>query len=196
MAGASCSGKTTLAESLGSYLGATVLRQDDYYHPLDHLTYDQRCELNVDHPDAIDHALLGRHLDALRRGEAIDAPHYDFTRHTRFAEPQRIEPGSITIVEGIFVLYYPEVVALADLLVFVDAPGEVCLRRRLQRDVAERGRTSEEVIGRFNGDVWPMYLQYTEPSRRNATLEVSGVEPLEAGLEAVLTRMPKTAVAH
>jgi len=166
-------------------LGATVLKLDDYYWPLDHITYDERCEINMDEPCAIDSGLLIEHVRQLASGYAVEAPRYDFTRHTRFTETHTIEPGPVLIVEGLFVLGYPELVEQCSVRIFVEAPDDVCLQRRLDRDVAERGRTPGEVVSRFHGHVWPMYLQHIEPTRCNATVEISGLTPLDLGLATV-----------
>jgi uridine kinase len=189
VAGASCSGKTTLANALASELDAVVLRIDDYYRPLDHLTYEQRCLVNFDEPAAIDGELLTQHAGDLVRGRSIQAPRYDFTCHSRFPETTSVEPGPVLIVEGLFGLSFPGLSYLCDVRVFVDAPREVCLDRRIERDVAERGRTREEVVCRFDGDVWPMYLQHVLPCAEQATVRVSGCEHLGASLAQVLDRI-------
>lgn len=189
IAGGSCSGKTTLACSLSQQLDATLVRLDDYYRALDHLTYDERCEINFDHPDTIDSDRLVRDVAALLRGETIDAPRYDFTRHTLFSETVRIEPKRVVIVEGLFTLCYPALAEMCALRVFVEAPEEVCLERRLARDVCERGRTPEEVVGRFNSHVAPMYRAHVLPSGERANIRVCGVSPIEEGRDGVLARI-------
>src|SRR5689334_12499706 len=108
------SGKTTLAEAVAEELGAALLRTDDYYRPLDHLTYEERCEINFDHPDAVDGARMADHLRLLLQGQGIEVPDYDFTRHTRGDHVRRIEPNEYVVVEGIFALAYEEVVQLCD----------------------------------------------------------------------------------
>jgi len=179
IAGASCSGKTTLAESISRTLGATLIRVDDYYRPLDDICYADRCRINFDHPDTIDHERLTADVRALLDGQAVEAPVYDFTRHTRFEYTERVEPNSVIIVEGLFALCYPALVELCDVRIFVEAPHEVCLERRIVRDVASRGRTEEEVTERYHQDVLPMYEQHIGPSGAFATVRVSGVNRLE-----------------
>jgi len=185
VAGASCSGKTTLAEALGHTLGAPVLKLDDYYRPLCHISYEERCEINFDDPDTIDHELLVEHVRSLALGQAVDTPQYDFTRHTRFVESRSIAPSPVLIVEGLFTFCYAPMVDLCAVRIFVEAPDDVCLQRRLDRDVAERGRTPGEVISRFHGHVWPMYMKHIEPTRQYATVEVSGLSPVDHGLAEV-----------
>lgn len=185
VAGASGSGKTTLAEALGTALNAPVIRIDDYYRPLCHISYEERCEINFDHPNTIDHELLVDNIRQLSQGVATETPLYDFTRHTRFAQGRTIEPNRFIIVEGIFTFCYPELVDLCSVKIFVEAPDDICLDRRMKRDVCERGRTQEEVLARFNDHVWPMYLEHIQPTRRHANVEVSGLKPVEEGLARV-----------
>ena len=186
VAGMSGSGKTTLAEAVVRELGATLLRTDDYYRPLDHLTYEERCEVNFDHPDSVDGALLAAHLRALLKGSPVEASPYDFTRHTRGHETRTIQPGEFVVVEGIFALAYAEVADLCAVKVFVDADEGACLSRRVARDVAERGRTPGEVVSRFEGHVAPMFRRHVLPCRGSANVVVSGERDPRAGVEAVL----------
>lgn len=186
VAGMSGSGKTTLAEGVAGALGAGLLRTDDYYRPLDRLTYEERCEVNFDHPDAVDGEFLAHQLRLLLAGEAVEAPEYDFTRHTRGRGARRIEATGFVVVEGIFALAYPEVAALCAVRAFVDADDSVCLQRRLARDVAERGRTPGEVISRFEGHVAPMFRRHVLPSRARANVVVCGESDPRGGVEAVL----------
>ena len=191
VAGMSGSGKTTLAEGVAHALGAGLLRTDDYYRPLDALTYEERCEVNFDHPDAVDGALLARQLHALLTGEAVEAPEYDFTRHTRGLGARPVEPTEVVVVEGIFALAYPEVAALCEVRAFVDARTSVCLQRRIARDVAERGRTLGEVVSRFEGHVAPMFRRHVLPSRAWANVVVCGESDPCGGVAAVLDRLSR-----
>ncbi|RYG15448.1 uridine kinase, partial [bacterium] len=153
VAGMSGSGKTTLAEAVAEELGASLLRTDDYYRPLDYLTYEERCEVNFDHPDSVDGELMANHLRLLLRGETAEVPDYDFTRHTWSGRVRRVEASEYVVVEGIFALSYEEVIRLCEVRAFVDAQEETCLQRRIARDVTERGRTPGEVVSRFEGHV-------------------------------------------
>jgi uridine kinase len=195
VAGMSGSGKTTLAEAVAHELGAALLRTDDYYRPLDHLTYDQRCEINFDHPDSVDGARVARDLRQLLEGQTIEVADYDFTRHTCGDLVRRIEPSEYVVVEGIFALAYEEVVGLCDVRAFVDAEESTCLQRRIARDVTERGRTPGEVISRFEGHVAPMFRRHVLPARSLANVIVSGEENPAAGKAKVLAAMPGTVPA-
>jgi uridine kinase len=186
VAGLSGSGKTALARKLAPFLDAEVITLDAYYHPQSHRSREERAGLNYDHPDALDWSLLASHLAALTRNEAIEEPIYQFDLHTRAETTRRIEPAPIFIVEGILALHHPGVRNLLDLRVFVTTDEAECLRRRLERDIAERGRTRESVLEQYSKTVWPMALQYVLPSRDHASLVVSGEEPLDDSVAAVL----------
>ncbi len=186
IAGLSGSGKTALARRLAPHLQAEVIALDAYYHPQSHLSLEQRASLNFDHPDALDWSLLSSHLAALSRGEPIEEPVYIFSEHTRAQLKRRIDPQPVFIIEGILALHHPDVRDVLDLSVFVTTRDEECLRRRLERDIAERGRTRECVLAQYNSTVWPMALQYVLPSREFANLVVSGEEPLDESVAAVL----------
>ena len=190
VAGMSGSGKSTLAEAVAHRLGASLLRTDDYYRPLDHLTHDERCRVNFDHPDAVDGALLAAHLRLLLSGEAVEVAAYDFTRHTRSQSFRRVEATPVVVVEGIFALAFDPVASLCDVRAFVDTPDSVCLGRRIGRDVIERGRTPGEVVSRFEGHVAPMFRRHVLPSRSRANVRVCGESHPEDGLAAVLAVLP------
>lgn len=197
VAGLSGCGKTALARTLAPHLDAEIITLDAYYHSQTHLSVESRATLNYDDPKALDWTLLASHLAALTRGEAIDEPVYLFDRHTRAAETRRIDPRRVMIVEGILTLHHPCVRERLDLAVFVTTSNDECLRRRIDRDIAERGRTRESVLQQYNNTVWPMALQYVLPSREFADLVVSGEEPLDESVGAVLRilRNPRAATA-
>ncbi len=196
IAGASCSGKTTLARALAERLDATLVRVDDYYKPLDDLTYDERCDSNFDHPCTIDQDRLVADVRSLLVGEAIEMPRYDFTRHTRFAQGETVTPGRYVIVEGLFTLCYPALAEICAVRVFVDAPEDVCLQRRIVRDVEERGRTPGEVVSRFESHVAPMYREHVLPSAARANVRVCGIGSVEAGREGVIAVLPPQELAY
>lgn len=190
VAGMSGSGKSTLAEAVAMRLGASLLRTDDYYRPLDHLLYDERCEVNFDHPDAVDGALLASDLRRLLAGETVEVAAYDFTRHTRSHDYRRVEATDVVVVEGIFALAFDAVASLCDVRAFVETSDSVCLGRRIERDVTERGRTPGEVVSRFEGHVAPMFRRHVLPSRARANVRVCGESHPEIGLGAVLAALP------
>jgi len=174
IAGGSGSGKTTLMKNLVQSFGqdVTVLSHDNYYKRHDELTYEQRCLINYDEPDAFETDLMARHLDCLRRGEAIDCPVYDYTVHNRSDQVVRIEPRPVIIVEGILIFADEALRELMDIRIFVDTDADVRLCRRIKRDVNKRGRTLESVLTQYQQTVKPMHEKYVEPSKKYANLVV------------------------
>ena len=174
IAGGTGSGKTTLMKNIIDKFGnaVTVLSHDNYYKRRDELTYEQRCLINYDEPDALETDLMAAHLDRLRRGEAIDCPIYDFTQHNRSNETVRIEPTPVIIVEGILIFENKPLRDLMDIKIFVDTDADVRLCRRITRDVNKRGRTLESVLTQYQTTVKPMHEKYVEPSKKHADLVV------------------------
>ena len=169
--GGTGSGKTTVANRLLQAVGShevAFIQQDSYYRNLADMQPDYRHKVNFDHPDAIDNDLLVAHVAALRRGESIDLPLYDFKSHVRRPETLRVEPKLITIVEGILIFAEPRLLAEMDVKVFVDTPDDIRFIRRLRRDIAERGRNVDSVIEQWIETVRPMHQQFVEPSKRQA----------------------------
>lgn len=156
-----------LLQAVGSHEVAFI-QQDSYYRNLADMQPDYRHKVNFDHPDAIDNDLLVSHVAALRRGEAVDLPLYDFRHHVRRPETVRVEPKLITIVEGILIFAEPRLLSEMDIKVFVDTPDDIRFIRRLRRDIAERGRTVDSVIEQWIETVRPMHQQFVEPSKRVA----------------------------
>ena len=174
IAGGTGSGKTTLMKNLISHFSGsvTVLSHDNYYKRHDELTYEQRCALNYDEPDALETDLMALHLSHLRRGEAIDCPVYDFTVHNRSDQTVRIEPKQVIIVEGILIFENAPLRELMDIRIFVDTDADVRLCRRIKRDVNKRGRTLESVLTQYQQTVKPMHELYVEPSKKYAHIIV------------------------
>ena len=191
VAGPSCSGKSELSKVLQRELRAPVLSLDSYYRELAHLPLEVRALANFDEPAALDEDLLIGQVRSLAEGRVIERPVYDFARHTRSGEAERVEPSEYVIVEGLFALYWPQLRESYDASVFIDVDDEVCYRRRLERDVRERGRTAESVYAQYNGTVRPMAERYILPSRAWADVVVSGVEPLEQSSAAVLAHVAR-----
>ena len=174
IAGGTGSGKTTLMKNIiDSYADqVTVLSHDNYYKRRDELTYEQRCLINYDEPDALETDLMAAHLDELRHGRAIDCPVYDFTQHNRSNDTVRIVPKSVIIVEGILIFENQPLRDLMDIKIFVDTDADVRLCRRIKRDVNKRGRTLESVLMQYQTTVKPMHEKYVEPSKKFADIVV------------------------
>ena len=174
IAGGTGSGKTTLMKRLIQRFpqDITVLSHDNYYKRHDDLTYEQRSQLNYDEPAALETDLMARHLDILRRGEAIDCPVYDFTQHNRSDTVIHIVPRKVIIVEGILIFEHKELRDLMDIRIFVDTDADVRLCRRIKRDVRDRGRTLESVLEQYQTTVKPMHEMYVEPSKKYADIVV------------------------
>jgi uridine kinase len=166
-----------------------LLTLDSYYCEREDLTLSERALVNYDHPDAFDWPLLRAHLDALRVGDAIDVPGYDFARFARSPRSHRVAPGRVVIVEGILVLYEPDLRERFDLKIFVDADADVRFIRRLERDVAERGRTTQSVIAQYLDTVRPSHLQFIEPTKRYADVIVPHGGRNEAAVDVLLARL-------
>ena len=174
IAGGTGSGKTTLMNRLIERFGAevSILSHDNYYKRHNELSYEQRCLLNYDEPDALETDLMARHLDRLRRGESIQCPVYDFTLHNRSDETVTIVPKKVIIVEGILIFTDKQLRELMDIRIFVDTDADVRLCRRIKRDVNKRGRTLESVLEQYQNTVKPMHEMYVEPSKKYADIVV------------------------
>jgi uridine kinase len=171
IAGGSGSGKTTVAHRVREAApGKTVLiiHHDSYYHDNSRLPLEQRARINYDHPDAFETSLLVAHLQALKRGEPVEVPTYDYAQHSRRLDTVRLEPADIVFVEGILVLEDERLRDMMDIRLYVDVDADERFIRRLGRDTAERGRTVQAVIEQYLGVVRPMHLQFVEPSKRYA----------------------------
>jgi len=183
--GGTGAGKTTVAETVTESVDApvTFLSLDDYYLGSAAVPIDERGEDNFDHPDAIDWDLFVDHLDTVAAFDPVDVPQYDFETHSRLDEPRRVDPDPIVIVEGIFALYHERVLETLDLAVYVQTDADVRVLRRLQRDVAERGRTLESVVDRYLSTVKPMHEQFVEPTKRDADVIIpEGANPAAVDL--------------
>jgi len=195
VAGGSGAGKTTLVDGVVDRLGdrAAVLWFDEYYHDLVHLDPAERATVNFDHPDSLDGGLLVEHLDGLLAGRAVDVPVYDFSTHTRTGRTRRVEPRPVVVVDGILVLAVPEVRGRLDLAVFVDAPQPVRLARRMDRDVAERGRTPDSVRAQFAATVAPMHEAFVAPSGSHSDLVLDGTGDRDRNVAAVVDAIDRFA---
>lgn len=187
IAGGTGSGKTTLTHEVLDKVGVehiALLPHDAYYKDLSHLPPDHRTQINFDHPNSLETDLLIQHVKQLKKGIPIELPIYDFRVHTRTSDTIRIEPKPIILVEGILIFAEPELRQMFDIKIFVDTDPDIRFIRRLQRDIAERGRTTESVISQYLNTVRPMHLEFVEQSKRYADIIIP-----EGGLNTVAMNM-------
>jgi uridine kinase len=187
IAGGSGSGKTTVANVILARVGANhiaYLAHDAYYKNLDNLPLAQRTIINFDHPNSLDTDLLIQHVRELRKWMPIEQPIYDFKTHSRTTETRRIDPQPVILVEGILIFAEAELRQLFDVKIFVDTDADIRFIRRLQRDIEERGRTTQSVIHQYTATVRPMHLEFVEPSKRYADVIIP-----EGGLNTVAMDM-------
>lgn len=192
VAGGTGSGKSTVAKNLAQGLPAdsvVVLDHDSYYRDHSELPLEQRQQLNYDHPDALDNDLLLSHLEALRRGETVEAPIYDFVGHCRRGETQRIVPAPVIIVEGILVFVEERVRRCFDLKIFVDTDADIRVFRRIRRDMESRGRTFQQIREQYYKTVRPMHLQFVEPSKRWADIIIPEGGNNKVALDVVVGKL-------
>jgi uridine kinase len=171
IAGGTGAGKSAMVRTVAARLGGCVIDVDAYYLDRRGLSAAARAEINYDEPAAIDAELLVEHLTRLARGETVERPVYSFETHTRTGSTP-VRPGDLVIVEGLFTFWWDAVRARLGLKIFVDAPADVRLARRLRRDVSERGRTTDHVLRQYLTTVRPMHERYVEPCRGFADLVI------------------------
>ena len=202
IAGGSGSGKSTIARSVleavcamnaglepGAPPNAVMLEQDHYYRSQAHLPAEERERVNYDHPDAVEIELLAAHIDALRAGQSIVRPTYDFARHDRAAEGVAIAPAPVVIVEGILVLAEQRLRERFDVKLFVDTDADIRLMRRIRRDLEHRGRTFAAVRKQYYESVRPMHMAFVEPSKRFADLIVPEGGQNQVALDLILSHV-------
>jgi uridine kinase len=173
IAGGTGSGKTTVVNKILNELPSeevAVISQDSYYSKNDHLTYEERCKINFDHPKAIDFDLLIEHIKKLRKGKSIEQPIYSFVTHNRQKDVVKTHPRKVVIIEGILIFTSKELRDLMDIKVFVHADSDERLMRRLKRDMQERGRDIHEVLERYKHTLKPMHQEFIEPTKNFADL--------------------------
>ncbi len=201
IAGPSASGKSLLANTIVNGLGSdqvVIISEDSYYKDNSHLPFEEREKINYDHPDAFDHALLIEHLKKLQAGESVQIPIYSHSKHVRQDETREVGGHAIIILEGILLFSEARLRELMDIRIFMSAPLDVCLIRRLKRDVVERHRSVESVLHQYETTVRPMYLQFIEPSSRYADLIVPrggenhiAIDTIQAKIRELLSNTPK-----
>ena len=172
VAGGTASGKTTIVNIIQEHFrdNLAILSHDSYYKAHHEMTYEERCLLNYDHPDSFETDMMVDHLRALKQGQAVDIPVYDYTIHNRSQNIEHIEPRKVIIVEGILILDHAALRDEMDLKVFVDTDADERLMRRLRRDMMERARSVDSVLSQYSTTVKPMHEAYVEPSKRYADI--------------------------
>lgn len=192
VAGGTGSGKTTVALKILEKVGfdhVAYVPHDAYYRDASDLPPEERAQLNFDHPDSLDNDLLITHLKQLQAYQPVEIPVYDFKTHRRTSETRHIEPQPVILVEGILIFADKRLRDLMDVKIFVDTDADIRFIRRLQRDVAERGRTPESVINQYLRTVRPMHLEFVEPSKRYADVIIPEGGFNEVAIEMVAARI-------
>ncbi len=176
IAGGSGSGKSTFAKRLCERFpdDVALVSCDNYYLPHDELPFEERRHLNYDSPEAFEFDLMIEQISALRRGEAVDCPVYDFTQHTRSGQTVRIEPKPIIIIDGILILAEQRLAALMDMKIYVECDADERILRRVRRDTEERGRGIDDIIEQYLATVKPMHNAYVEPTKAIADIIING----------------------
>ncbi len=192
ISGPSASGKSLLANTIVSELGTdqvAVISEDSYYKDNKDLSFEERQKINYDHPNSLDHCLLIQQLKQLQAGEYVNIPSYDHKQHERLSKTQKVGQHRIIVLEGILLFTEPKLRELMDICIFMDAPLDICLARRLQRDIVERKRSFESVLEQYHETVRPMYLQFIEPSKRYADIIVPRGGENRIAIEMIKAKM-------
>ncbi len=191
IAGGTGSGKTTLTENIVAAFrdDISVIHHDSYYKAHNELSYEERCRLNYDHPDAFDTELLLEHLKQLKEGRSVEVPVYDFTVHNRSDRTVTVNPARVLVVEGILIFSEPALCDQMDIKIYVDTDADVRILRRILRDVEQRGRSLESVVNQYLSTVKPMHDQFVEPSKRRADIIIPEGGNNTVALEMVMERI-------
>lgn len=192
IAGGTGSGKTTVASAILNKVGRSriaYIPHDAYYKDLRHLPPLRRQEINFDHPDSLESELMELHIKELQAWRAVQLPVYDFTTHTRTTQFIEVKPSRVILVEGILIFTEPALRKVFDVKLFVDTDADIRFIRRLQRDIAERGRTMDSVVTQYLSTVRPMHLEFVEPSKRYADVIIPEGGLNEAAMDMVIARI-------
>ena len=192
IAGGSGSGKTTVAQAILQRVGPeriAFLQHDSYYKDLRGLPPAQRDQFNFDHPNSLETELLIKHIGALRNGKPVEVPIYDFTTDSRTAQTFTVEPRNVILVEGILIFTEAALRKMFDIKIFVDTDPDLRFIRRLERDIHERGRSTDSVIQQYMHTVRPMHLEFVEPSKRYADIIIPEGGHNTAALDMVVARV-------
>lgn len=192
IAGGSGSGKTTVAQEILQRVGPdriAFLQHDAYYKDLSGLPPVQRAAVNFDHPNSLESELMIQHIEQLKRREPVEVPIYDFATHSRTKESFTVQPRAVILIEGILIFVEPALRNICDIKIFVDTDSDIRFIRRLQRDIAERGRTEDMVVKQYLATVRPMHLEFVEPSKRYADVIIPEGGMNVAALDMVVARV-------
>lgn len=191
LAGGSGAGKSYLAKAIADAFPGQVeiISQDSYYKDLSHLSKQERDLVNFDHPDAIEFSLLKKHLLDLKKGKTIEEPTYDFSTHLRTSKTSKKEPKNIIVVEGILLLVAKELADSFDIKCFVDASDELRLFRRIERDMAQRGRSLASIRKQYFTTVQPMYKQLVAPSSEKADIIIPSSQENPKAVDLIISAL-------
>lgn len=191
IAGGTGSGKTSVTNAIEASISdhITVIPQDAYYRDFSELSFEQRIDINYDHPNSVDMELLVEHLKSLRNSVPIDQPIYDFKAHKRLKERVKVFPNSIIIVEGILIFNDEELRDLLDIKIYVDTDPDIRILRRIERDMLERGRTLDSIIQRYRTMVRPMHILFVEPTKRFADVIVPEGGHNKIAIDMIISRL-------
>lgn len=190
--GGTGSGKTTIVKMIASHFTSNdieIISQDSYYKDNSDISYEDRCKLNFDHPDAIDFNLLHKHLINLRKGETVEQPIYDFKIHNRLKKTIQIKPKKILILEGILIMCHAEIRSIFDLKIFINANSKTRMERRIKRDIVERGRSRDEVLKRYIETLKPMHEKFIEPTKIYANYIIENQFNNKLNIDELLEKM-------
>lgn len=175
IAGASASGKTLMANTIVKELGSdevAIISEDSYYKDLSNISFEERSKINYDHPDALDHDLMLEHMQQLKQRQTVAVPVYDYNEHLRSKQTRQVGNHRIIVFEGILLFAEPAIRDQLQIRIFMDTPLDICLLRRLKRDIKERKRDFDSVLDQYQATVRPMYHQFIEPSKKHADIIV------------------------
>lgn len=191
IAGGTGSGKTCITKAIENEISdhITIIPQDAYYKCFNELPLNKREMINYDHPQSIDSELFVKHINALKQSEYIEQPIYDFKTHKRSNETKRVAPNSIIVVEGILIFENRLLRNLIDIKIFVDTDSDLRILRRIERDMADRGRTLESIIKQYRETVRPMHIKYVEPTKMYADLIVPEGGQNQIAVDMITSRL-------
>ena len=198
IAGASASGKTLFADTIYKELieedalgegDIAFISEDSYYRDQSGMSVEERIATNYDHPDAFEHQLMVDHINTLKSGKPVELPIYSYTEHTRTNQTRQIKPSRIILIEGIMLLTDPQLRSQFDIQVFMDTPLDICLIRRISRDMQERGRTFDSIITQYEKTVRPMYFEFIERSRQLADIVVTKGGKNRAAIDVIKAKI-------